>query len=97
MPRLSFALFGAAALSFGFAGVAGAADMQIKAPAYVAPAAVPGWTGFYVGGDLGALWMSQDAVWNPLPSPATLRMRRRRWQRPPRFQAWRHHPADHAG
>jgi outer membrane immunogenic protein len=70
MPRLSFALFGAAALSFGFAGVAGAADMQIKAPAYVAPAAVPGWTGFYVGGDLGALWMSQDAVWNPLPSPA---------------------------
>ena len=71
MPRLSFALFAAAALSLGFAGIACAADMPVKAPPYAAPAAVPApdWTGLYVGGNLGGLWMMQDAAWNPLPSP----------------------------
>jgi len=70
MSRAGFALVAATTLSFGFAGVAWAADMSTKALPYEAPAAAPGWTGFYVGGDVGGLWMSQDAAWNPLPSPA---------------------------
>jgi outer membrane immunogenic protein len=72
MSRLSIALFAAAALSLGSAGAAWTADMPTKASPYEAPAAVPapGWTGFYVGGNLGKLWMMQDAAWNPLPSPA---------------------------
>ncbi|HEY8715207.1 MAG TPA: outer membrane beta-barrel protein [Candidatus Acidoferrum sp.] len=65
-----FALFAAAALNFGFAGATQAADLPTKAPPYEAPALAPGWTGFYVGGNLGELWTTQDAVWNPLPSPA---------------------------
>ena len=35
------------------------------------PPPPPGWTGFYVGGDAGAAWLSESATWNPLPDPAT--------------------------
>jgi outer membrane immunogenic protein len=38
-----------------------------KAPPLPPP---PSWTGFYVGGDAGAAWLSDSATWNPLPSPA---------------------------
>jgi len=38
-----------------------------KAPPAPPP---PNWTGFYVGGDAGAAWLSDAATWNPLPSPA---------------------------
>ncbi len=42
---------------FGFAAPAFAADMPAKAPVYKAPVQVPiNWTGFYVGGNLGAAW-----------------------------------------
>ena len=70
MSRLSIALFAAAVLDFGSAGVARAADMPTKAPPYEAAVPAPGWTGFYLGGNLGGVWMAQDAAWNPLPSPA---------------------------
>ena len=70
MSRLGFALFTAAALSSGCVGAARAADMPTKAPPYEAAVSAPGWTGFYLGGNLGGAWMTQDAAWNPLPSPA---------------------------
>lgn len=70
MSRLGFALLTAAALSSGCVGAARAADMPTKAPPYEAAVSAPGWTGFYLGGNLGGAWMTQDAAWNPLPSPA---------------------------
>lgn len=44
-----------------------AADMPLKAPTLPAP--VPSWTGFYLGADVGGVWTSESATWNPLPSP----------------------------
>jgi outer membrane immunogenic protein len=44
--------------------------MATKAPP-LPPPAPPSWTGFYVGGDAGAAWLSQNATWNPLPDPVT--------------------------
>src|SRR6188472_2401194 len=46
---------------------AGAADMRVKAPV-PPPAPVYSWTGFYVGGDVGALWTRANAVMDPLPN-----------------------------
>jgi outer membrane immunogenic protein len=40
-----------------------------KAPP--APPPPPAWTGFYIGGDAGAAWLSNSATWNPLPDPVT--------------------------
>lgn len=59
--------FGCAALAavavFGFASVASAADMPVKAPAYKAPIAAPvyNWTGFYIGGNVGYSWGNADS------------------------------------
>jgi outer membrane immunogenic protein len=52
----------AAVAVFGFASVASAADLPIKAPVYKAPVAAPGfnWTGFYIGGHVGAQWLRSD-------------------------------------
>jgi outer membrane immunogenic protein len=53
------------------AGIAGAAfcgasalaaDLRTKAPAYVGPVAVGGWSGFYLGGNIGYAWGHSDAV-----------------------------------
>src|ERR1700686_2745439 len=53
MHRFRFAALAAVAV-FGFASVASAADLPVKAPAYKGPVAVlPNWTGFYVGGNVG--------------------------------------------
>lgn len=47
----------AAALSFGIAQAASAADMPVKAPIVKAPVVVPyNWTGFYVGIEGGGGW-----------------------------------------
>jgi outer membrane immunogenic protein len=43
--------------------------LAMKAPRMAPPP--PSWTGFYVGGDAGAAWLSESATWNPLPNPAT--------------------------
>jgi opacity protein-like surface antigen len=44
---------------FGFASVASAADLPVKAPAYNAPVAIPyNWTGSYIGGNIGYGWGS---------------------------------------
>jgi outer membrane immunogenic protein len=48
---------------FGFASIASAADLPTKAPMYTkAPVMAPvyNWTGFYVGGNVGYSWGSQD-------------------------------------
>ena len=39
-----------------FSTAAVAADMPVKAPAYSAPAPMFNWTGFYIGGNVGAAW-----------------------------------------
>ncbi|MGH6683604.1 MAG: outer membrane protein [Pseudolabrys sp.] len=61
MRRLGFALLASTA----FVGVAAAADLPRAAPVYKAPAMIVAppynWTGFYVGGNIGYGWGSQDA------------------------------------
>ena len=51
--------------------IASAADLPRKAPV-AAPIAPPvySWTGFYVGGHVGALWTRSIGRWDPLPSVA---------------------------
>jgi outer membrane immunogenic protein len=67
MKRLLIGMMSATALAGG-AGMAIAADM---APYYRAPVPAPvfySWTGFYVGGNAGGAWSSNNALWTPLPS-----------------------------
>jgi outer membrane immunogenic protein len=56
MKRIAIALLTSAAV-VGLSQAASAADMNVKA-AYVAPAPVPTWTGFYIGVHGGAGWQS---------------------------------------
>jgi outer membrane immunogenic protein len=53
MRRLQCALLAAVA-AIGFASVASAADMPVKAPVMVVP--VYNWTGFYIGVNAGGAW-----------------------------------------
>jgi outer membrane immunogenic protein len=51
---------GVVVATFGFVGLASAADMPVKAP--MAPAVIPySWTGFYVGANVGYTWGAWDA------------------------------------
>jgi outer membrane immunogenic protein len=50
--------------------IASAADLPVKAPIMPVAAPVYSWTGFYVGGDVGALWTRADAIMVPLPNIA---------------------------
>ena len=52
MRKLIFAI---AVVTFG-GGPALAADLPVKAPAYVAPAPINNWTGFYIGIEGGGTW-----------------------------------------
>lgn len=54
-------LIAGAVLSMGFAVAASAADMAMKAPPTPAPA-VSNWTGFYLGGDIGAMAFDPKAT-----------------------------------
>lgn len=53
------------------AGSAFAADLPSRkvAPAYIAPAPVLSWTGFYIGADIGGAWSNQTAVTTPFAAP----------------------------
>ena len=62
MQRISLALATAC-----MASIASAANLPVKAPVQ-APAPVYSWTGFYVGGDVGALWTRANGRWDPLPT-----------------------------
>src|SRR4051812_27209500 len=47
-----------------------AADMPVKAPAYKAPPpAVFSWTGCYVGGNVGGLWVNKEWINRTLFDP----------------------------
>lgn len=61
-------LAGAAALAF--TGSASAADMPVKAP-IIAPAQVSSWTGWYLGVNLGAGWLSSGADIAPADADTT--------------------------
>jgi outer membrane immunogenic protein len=56
-----FLLAGAAMLAL-FGGTASAADLAVKAPVYRAPPPVYvfSWTGCYVGGNVGGVWIKKD-------------------------------------
>jgi outer membrane immunogenic protein len=61
--RIKVAYLFAVAMSLGVPQVAYAADLPVKAPAFVAPvAAAPIWTGFYVGANLGYGWNNRTDV-----------------------------------
>jgi outer membrane immunogenic protein len=62
MRRVRCALLAAVA-AIGFASVASAGDVPVKAPAPVARAGYYGWTGFYIGGNLGGSWANNDATY----------------------------------
>src|SRR5271156_5758850 len=69
MKRVLIGIASAAALAGG-AGTAMAADIALY---YRAPPPAPiyySWTGFYVGGNVGGAWSSNNALWEPLPSSA---------------------------
>jgi outer membrane immunogenic protein len=51
----------AAAILLASTSMGSAADMAVKAP-YVAPAAVWSWTGFYIGGHVGAGWGTTEST-----------------------------------
>jgi len=56
-------LWAATAVVVGLIGVgplAKAADLPVRAPAYVAP--VFSWTGFYIGGNIGGAWAQRDVT-----------------------------------
>lgn len=59
MRRFECAALAAVAV-IGFASIASAADLPVKAPVYKAPVAAPAnsWTGCYVGGNVGGAWKS---------------------------------------
>jgi outer membrane immunogenic protein len=65
MKRLAVALFSAAGVGFGFAGMAYAADLDrplpTKAPAMII---VDDWAGFYIGGHLGGAWSRSGYTYN---------------------------------
>src|SRR5262249_49508476 len=58
------------AFSFAASGLAFAADMPMKAPPPV-PAPVPTWTGWYVGGNLGASFGHVKTDFNAAPVTVT--------------------------
>ncbi|MBV9562830.1 MAG: porin family protein [Bradyrhizobium sp.] len=47
--------------------IACAADLPMKARPVVPATPAYTWTGFYIGGHVGALWTRQDVEWDPLP------------------------------
>jgi len=64
MLRATLGIIGA----MGIASIASAADLRVKAPVQAPLAAVYSWTGFYVGGDVGALQSRSSVRMDPLPN-----------------------------
>jgi outer membrane immunogenic protein len=58
---MKFKLAAAAAVLLASTSIGFAADMAVKAP-YVAPVAVWNWTGFYLGGHVGAGWGTTEST-----------------------------------
>jgi outer membrane immunogenic protein len=49
--------------------IASAADMPTKAPAYAPPVAAYDWSGFYIGGHVGAAWGGPDGSFSQINTP----------------------------
>jgi len=64
MRRFRSAALAAVAVA-GFASVASAADMPMKAAPIVAPVATYNWTGFYIGANVGGGWGSRNLNYSP--------------------------------
>lgn len=63
MNRVQKSVIGAAALgALSFAGAALAADLPVKAAPMYAPAPIYSWTGFYLGGHVGAGWGTTETT-----------------------------------
>jgi outer membrane immunogenic protein len=61
MKKLAIALLSTSALCAGLCQVASAADLGVRAAPPPAPVVIaPTWTGFYVGGNVGAGWAKND-------------------------------------
>jgi outer membrane immunogenic protein len=59
----------AATAALVFAGSSAlAADLPIRAPAYKAPPAYFGWTGCYIGANVGGVWARLRDNWTPNPA-----------------------------
>jgi outer membrane immunogenic protein len=70
MRRLQCALLAAVA-AVGFASIASAADMPVKAR--MAPVAVPfSWTGFYIGGNVGGAFSNAGQITELTPGPGQI-------------------------
>ena len=64
MGRITLGIVGLVCIT----SIASAADLPVKAPP-PAPMAPPySWTGFYVGGDVGAIRNRSSGEWDPLPN-----------------------------
>jgi len=75
MPGFRRAIVAVATAVFGFASVASAADLPVKAPVYKAPpvmAPMYNWTGFYIGGNIGYSWGNASGDVNVTGLPASL-------------------------
>src|ERR1039457_2436580 len=65
MRRFQVALLAAVA-AIGFASIASASDLPVKASMPVKAAPLPlayNWSGIYIGGNLGGAWDNQSASW----------------------------------
>jgi outer membrane immunogenic protein len=67
-------LLGSIAVAILIAGPAMAADLPVKAPVYKTPAPIKvfSWTGCYLGGNVGGLWLRKDFSAAPPDPPANL-------------------------
>jgi outer membrane immunogenic protein len=63
-------LAAAAAILIASTAAGSAADLAVKAP-YIAPTSVWSWTGFYIGGHVGAGWGTTEATLDSITAPGT--------------------------
>ena len=64
-----FTAAAAAALLIAGTAASSAADMAVKAPPVVAPAPIWSWTGFYIGGHVGAGWGTTESTLDNIIAP----------------------------
>jgi outer membrane immunogenic protein len=73
MKKLVIGLLSASALCAGLCQVASAADLGVRAAPPPAPVVIaPTWTGFYIGGNVGAGWAKNDTSVSGAIPPAVL-------------------------
>ena len=68
--KTTFTAAAAAALLIAGTAASSAADMAVKARPYAAPVEVWSWTGFYIGGHVGAGWGTTESTLTGFNDPA---------------------------